>query len=548
MRDTAGKLIVHPAGEPWVVNPLVQAEQDTDESTGSRLTGTLASELRLPGGFGWQARYGVDRRHQDERIARPLDYYPQQRTGTAHRASTMETLVTLERGRPAAHRIELLAGLGRRPSRDSLYSEKTSAGGGAWVYGWSNVTRRWYLARAAYALRERYFLTLTARQDGYDELPAGARNYRTAALGAAWQLDQMPFVRRLGVFSQLRLRGSLGRTTFPPSIDARDLPQQPPWGLVAWSYDPERLDQLDAGVDAGLLDGRIAAVLDVYRRDSRNQGVLAPVAAGTNYSNYGLVQGAATRNTGVELALSTVNLRGWHGLDWTTELALAHNHDQVTRLPYGVPALGGSFVGLPPNDATEMGQAVFYDYRALGVWQQGEAGTPGAIHIDDVTQDGRIGFDDRVILGTSYPTLVGSLANRVRWGAFHLSVLVAARLGYTIQEPYAPGITGFSVNYRYNALQQEFWTPAHPSNAAPRPGLDSYSSSLSYRSGSHWRVRQVTLGWRLPAALARGAAATLYAGARNPWISGDFRGYDPEFPALGAPPYRTVFLGAATSF
>ncbi len=555
VRDSANALVVHPGGDPFVVNPVLEIQQVSDETTSSRLTGAFLSELRLPGGFGWQARYGLDRRTREERGFTPgaiwdSNYDQRTRAGTIHRAATIETTVTLHRGSPAAQQLKLLAGIGRLPARDSLYRVTTlDQFGSSVLYGWSDPSRRWILAQAAYGLRNRYFLTLTGRQDGYDALPADARHYRTGAVGAAWQLGEEPFVRRLGFVSELKVRGSFGRITFPTSMDARDVPQQPGGWLVGWSDEPERLDLLDGGLDASLLDGRLALVLDVYRRDSRNQGVLVPVPAGTTYDNYALVQGAATRNSGVEVALSTVNLRGWHGLDWTTELGLAHNHAQVTRVAMN---LSTRLLGLPPDDATDPGQQVYVDYRSLGIWQKGQeaqaaayGATPGTIHVADVNGDGTITDADRVVLGSTYPRLLASLGNRLRYGAFDLSVLVAARLGYTIRDPYA-ALAQYAGPY--NALQQDFWTPDHPSTTAPRPGSYDHISSLSYRSGSPWRVRQATLSWRLPATLVRGAPATLYAGARNPWISGGFRGYDPEYPAIGAPPYRTFFLGASTSF
>ncbi len=570
-RGAGDTLVLHPGGEPLLVNPLVRMADETDETTRTRVLGALAAELRLPRGLAWQARYGVDRKTEREEAYQPMGYWGEalelhRRAGTTHRTSSLESTVTLHGGSPGAHQLDLLAGFGVRPGRDSVYSERTYTGGGYWSYGWSDATRRWLLARAAYALRDRYFLTVTGRRDGYDPLPADVRHYWTGAIEAAWDVGEEPFLRGMRALSSLRLRGSVGRTDFPPSLDPRDLPQQPIWGGMGWSYDAERLDQLDGGLEASVLDGRIAAVVDVYRRDSRNQGVLAAVPAGTNYSGYALVQGSATRNTGVEVALSTTNLRGWHGLDWTSDLALTHDRGRVTRLVPGFPDScppGLSpcypprawFVGLPGNDGSDPRQRVFYDYRVLGIWQQGEeaaaaafGAAPGAIRIDDVNHDGRITADDRVVLGNTYPILTGSLANRLRHGAFDLSVLLAARLGYTIQDPYA---TLSSAGGRFNGLQRDYWTPAHASSTAPRPTLNgdpAYASSLGYRSGSHWRVRQVTLAWRLPPALAGGATARLYTGARNPWISGSFRGYDPEYPAVGAPPYRTLFLGASTSF
>ncbi len=553
-RDASGAPVDYPGGDGWLINPLLYVNDFTNAVTDHRLIARGSSDLRLGRGVTWRVIYGLDRRSsRGDLLARAdvsrgnADY--RKRASEQARSSTLETTLTLQRNFSRAQRLDLLVGMGRRPWRDSIRTDQgwgDSLGAG-WATMTSVRTQHWLFARAGYSLRDRYLLTVTGRRDSYDEIPVH-RAFGTGAIGLAWQLGEEPFLRRLGAFSRLKLRASFGRSSFPWTVDPADLagPIPPPTGYV---YTPEHLDQLDFGLDLGTIGNRVTATMDVYRRDSRDQttvffnssaGMLVPVP------------GSATRNTGLEVALTTVNLRGWHGLGWTSDLALSHNRNRILRLSGGFNPTWA--VGQPINDLSDPQQRAFYGYRVIGIWRLGEetaaaaAGAqPGMIHIQDINGDGTITMEDRVFLGDTYPQWSASLGNRVAYRGLELSVLLAARLGYTIREPLTSNYHGSL----YNNLQQDYWTPANPSNTVPRPGTaffmpEPYATTLDLRSGSHWRVRQVTLRWTVPPALLGGrSGGSLYIAARNPWISGHFVGYDPEYPGLGAPAYRTVYIGAS---
>ena len=76
----------------------------------------------------------------------------------------------------------------------------------------------------------------------------------------------------------------------------------------------------------------------------------------------------ATRNTGIELALSAITLDGWHGLRWTNDITFSKNKNEITELANGAQSDVGNlwFIGMPINGG---GNAVYRDYVFNGIWQ-----------------------------------------------------------------------------------------------------------------------------------------------------------------------------------
>jgi hypothetical protein len=95
----------------------------------------------------------------------------------------------------------------------------------------------------------------------------------------------------------------------------------------------------------------------------------------------------------------------------------------------------------------------------------------------------------------------------------------------------------------------DYWTPERPSNRNPKPNLGQverlYSATRLYTDGSHWRVRNITLGYTMGSRLAQRVGARsirLYGSAQDPYIHTDYLGTDPEV-AGAAPTVRTLLFG-----
>jgi TonB-linked SusC/RagA family outer membrane protein len=458
-----------------------------------------------------------------------------------------------------------------------------------------------YMGRVNYTYASRYSLTVTGRYDGASVLSPTNRYSFFPSAGLSWQIGDEPFMRRFEFVSALKLRASLGTTgnsainpyqtegslsrtayNFGSTTAAGYVPGSIPNPDLKW----ERTAQKDFGVDFGFLNNRITGTLDLYRERTTNLLLPRSLPASTGFSQV-LQNVGTTGNAGWEFSLSTINLPGTSGgLRWTTDINLTHNENYIIDLATASGDDIGNrwFIGQPVNVGgatnTDALHNVFYDLKYIGIWQLADSALarkygqkPGDIRVADLNGDGKIDGADRVIQGNTYPKLIASIFNRLSIGRFDLSFLVQGRLGYTLLDGFASGAKLFD---RFNFINVQYWTPAKctgPAGAtaaqqAAIPGCNSFPqpsagrenplyndlnySVQSYRNGSHWRVRNITVGYTLPETIARRfrfSSVRIYAEAQDPWVITSYYGYDPESGNATTPPsYRTLLVGASFGF
>jgi hypothetical protein len=315
----------------------------------------------------------------------------------------------------------------------------------------------------------------------------------------------------------------------------------------------ETTKTFNLGLDYGLFDNRISGSFEFYEQNTTDLLMQRQLpwtgGFGSILSNVG-----ATRNKGVEFTLSTVNVDMENGFRWTTDLNLYANKEEIVSLYGGKTDDPGNrwFIGKPLT--------VFWDLEKIGIWQLGEEDQAkvysdeiGQIRVKDQNEDGRINDQDRVILGSDVPKWSGGITNRFEFKGFDLSFFVFTRQGYMIRSL-------FHDNYnllfgRYNNLDVDYWTPDNPTNAYPRPIFNQerpkYNTTMSYFDGSFVKVRNITLGYNFPTALAekmKMQSLRLYVSAQNPFMFTNYvKGIDPErvrTPENGQE--RTAEVGADT--
>ncbi len=433
-----------------------------------------------------------------------------------------------------------------------------------------------YLARVNYSYKSKYLLTATIRRDGSSRFGQNNKWGTFPSVSAGWRISEEAFMTNLPQVNELKFRASYGFTgnNFIGNYDhigllaIRNTVFGGSGGTVVNGIAPssisnpdlswERNRQFDLGLEVGLFQNRIFVVTDFYEKITSDLLLNVPTPSITGYTsarqNIGRV-----RNRGWELAVSTRNLV--NKFQWTTDFNIAFNRNQVQALgPSGEPIFGN--YQLTNSHISRIGHSLgnYYGYQVEGIFQSQQEidnspsfadSKPGHFKFKDVNNDGVLSVDDRTSLGSPHPDFIFGLTNSFSYKGFDLNILIQGvqgneilHLGRRFYANYAG--TGNGLKELSNA-----WKSAQEPGDGKTPrvnrDLSRYASSNAsanissthVEDGSFVRVRNISLGYTLPQAVAGKVAlrtARIYVNMQNPVTWTRYTGYNPEVSTNGADP------------
>jgi TonB-linked SusC/RagA family outer membrane protein len=393
-------------------------------------------------------------------------------------------------------------------------------------------------SRVDYSLAGRYLFTGNLRADGSSRFGPNNQWGVFPAVSLAWLVSDEDFFPVGSTFEDLRLRISYGVT------GTQAISNYPYQGLFGTAnYGPESglapsslanpglkwesTRELNVGLEASLLGGRLGLVTDFYLKRTNDLLLNRPITATTGFSgifaNVGEVE-----NRGVELRVSTVNVepRTVGGLGWTSELNISFNRNEVLALFDDEPFNAGT----RSVNRVEVGHPLgaFHMLRFLGV--------------DPATGDALFS-DEREIVGSPHPDFTGGLTNTVRWGAFDLSAFLQFSYGaeiFNAMRLFADAGGWFLDNQFRDVLNR--WQQPGDETDVPRASYNGASgarevSSRLLEDGSYLRIQEVTIGYDLPdrfAARLGAASARIYMAAHNLHTFTSYTGYSPDVNSGGS--------------
>ncbi len=407
-----------------------------------------------------------------------------------------------------------------------------------------------FTGRINYSYKGKYLLSLTGRSDGSSKLAPGNKWAFFPSIAGAWRISDEAFMRDQHIFSDLKLRASYGiagNDAVPPYATASYLTKIP------FSYDDtnssmgyaigsqvgnkflkwELSSTTDVGLDMSFLNGRINATVDYY--DTHTKDLLLQRTLPTSSGVSTVIQNIGkTRNRGIEIGINTSNVRV-NGFSWTSNITFSKNKEEIVALADANTndVANSWFIGYPVK--------VFFDYEKIGIWQSKEADAaalyknkPGDIKVRDQENNGVLNSSDRIVIGKQVPTWSGGFNNDIRFRSFDLNIYVFARIGQWINSEYA---AKFDPQGLENSAPLNYWTPENESNEYPRPNASvskdgtPYIKTLGYKDGSFVKIRNISLGYTLPA----GALKTMhmsnlrvYVTGKNLFTFSKVKDYDPE--------------------
>ena len=574
----------NPAG-----NPVASALNTTDTRQAMRILGNVFADYSLLDALKLRVNLGVDNSAGKDNFYLPGTLYEGQGSrgsGSVGSVTSLtwlnENTLTYDASLGDRHDLRLLGGMSLQKQR----AEQVVARGENFPNGITEFndlsaasalqpattgSSEWalesYLARANYSFADRYLFTATARLDGSSRFGAANKRGFFPSAALAWHAGEEEFVRRLGVFGDLKFRASYGLTgnqEIPIYQSLAALRVQPALFGEAQvvGYAPNRVAnpdlrwettrQTDVGVDMGLFGNALRVTGDYYVKTTNDLLLDVPIPMSSGFAS-ALQNVGSVRNRGVELALDLDQSLG--PVLWRSGLQLSKNRTTVLDLGSLGSFTTGEFSGavkLSGVVKVEEGGSLghFYGFVSDGIFQTPaevaasaqKNAKPGEIRYQDLNGDGAIDNNDRAYIGSAEPDLTGGWTNSLTFGPVELNVFLQGSYGNDIVNGtsyfavYTP--SGGMVPTR-DVLNR--WTGPGTSNRIPRADLNAARpqfSDLIIEDGSYLRARNVSLSYEIPVDRFRvfdaARRARVYVSLQNAFTLTNYSGFDPEVNTQGA--------------
>ncbi len=423
-----------------------------------------------------------------------------------------------------------------------------------------------FFGRFNYSYKEKYLATFTLRGDGSSRFGSDQRWGTFPSGSLAWRIDQEPFIMDLGVFSNLKLRAGYGKTgndqvgeyasyalmsnthlTFDGVSNTAGThlnPNTPENPTLKW----ETTSQYNVGLDMGFFNSRLAVTIDAYSKTTSDLLIRKNLPT---YSGFFVVQSnvGEISNKGFEIELNSINTTG--KFKWDTHLNFALNRNNVVSLG------GESEIYItsskPVGNVSEEQYAIvregeplgsLFGYVYDGVLQEGETyapqpnAKPGDPKYKDISgpegvPDGAITSDDRTIIGSAQPDFIFGFTNNFRYSNFDLSLFFYGSVGNDLLN-----MTNMNLEWNRTTDALNRWTPTNTDTDLPRNGFyyakyGGYTNSHFIENASFFRLKNITLGYTIPAKISFVNSLRLYVVAENVFTLTKYSGWDPEVDTKG---------------
>jgi len=429
-----------------------------------------------------------------------------------------------------------------------------------------------YIGRTTYNYANKYMIDVTLRADGSSNFAKGNRWGYFPSVSAGWNFTEEDFMKDLGWLDFGKLRFSWGQNgnhnipnfIYSSNIEYRAqgyyfgpdklvstataVPANVPNPDVTW----ETSEQLNLGLDARFINGKLAVVADVYKKTTKDWLVLAPIL-GTAGAGAPYINGGDIENSGFELSLSWNDKIGQ--FKYGATLSGAKNKNEVTRLANAEGIINGPAHVLSQGTAyvsrVEVGFPIgfFYGFETDGLLQNqdevdayvGPDGNPyfedqrpGDVRFVDQNEDGVIDDDDKVMLGKPNPDFELGLQLNAEYKGIYAMTTLTGKFGMQVMQSYRSFADNFTQNYTTQIFGR--WHGEGTSDRIPRLSSSShrntnYISDLYLHDADYLRITNLTLGYKFNDVLKGWTwlqGASVYASINNLYTFTKYDGMDPE--------------------
>ena len=423
------------------------------------------------------------------------------------------------------------------------------------------------LGRINYSFKDKYLLSAAVRRDGSSKFSSDNRYSVFPSVAVGWRFSEEEFIKNLNVFSNLKLRGSWGKTG---SQAINPYATLSPYSVTQVAFNNtaatagviqgnqgnqnlkwETTTQIDGGLEMEFFNGKLRFEVDYFKKNTTdlllNVAIPSYAGGGTQTRNVGEVE-----NKGFEFSLGGTPVSG-NNFTWETNLNLSTLKNQVVSLG-GLARLGtGTGVGAGMSTTNEFmlmpGQPLgsYWGLNYLGTFKPGDADiaaqqgrVPGDPRYQDLNGDNNITTDDFQIIGRAFPKVTGGWNNTFTYKGFTANVFFQGVFGVDkLNYTRAAAMSG-SGDARQFILDEirDYYRPGNEASDVPaftKTYQPFTQSSRFLENGSFVRLKNVSLSYNIPTAFVKNKiTARVFASATNVLTITKYKGPDPESSNVGS--------------
>lgn len=434
-----------------------------------------------------------------------------------------------------------------------------------------------------YSLKDRYLLEATIRRDGSSRFGQNNRYGTFPAFSLGWRVSEESFMKSMTWVNDLKLRVGWGQTgnqeignyngfsTYRSSlnqssyaIDGSNNAAQAGFDTQAFGNPDakwETTTQTNIGLDATFLKGKLGFNLDLYDRTTSDMLYQVALPATQGVATIPFVNVGEMNNKGIDLALNWADKAMNGALTYGIGVNFSTYKNRVVKLNNSATAvlLGPAIRSYTwTRSVAGMPLFSFYGLQIDGIYQnQGEVdagpkypgyAAVGKYKYHDTDGDGTITDNDRVFLGNPHPDFTYGINLNLGYRNFDVSAFFQGVQGNQLLNMVKRWVDfNNQAGNRSLRMLYDSWTPENPDAVLPiLDANDSRSqqpSSYFIEDGSYFRLKNLTLGYTLPAAVAsriKFENVRVYLQAQNLFTITKYDGIDPEVTSVGSTPGSTV--------
>ncbi|MET0392175.1 MAG: TonB-dependent receptor [Chitinophagaceae bacterium] len=571
-------------------NPIARISLAKGQTIQNKLVGNVYAEIEPFRGLKFTSRFGVDLASQHNHSWTPTFWYSSESFNSiagGNDASNnwftwqWENFATYQK-RIKEHNFTLLAGVSALKVQEDhmggsyvgLFKEEDRFSYADYVpddvdrIGSISFSRTLasFFGRLSYDFNGKYLLNATVRRDGSSLFASGYQWGTFPSVSAGWVLSNEKFTAGIThVVNYAKLRASWGQNgslsavglgewmnaigsgMLYPDANGTLLVGAAPTNLAYPQLTWETSEQFDIGADFSFLNNRLSLTMDYYKKTTKDllTGGVAPFFAGAPLLT---VNAGNVVNKGLEIELGYKSATN-SAFSYDVSANFTTVNNKVTFLDPNTPFIGGAGVGTGwTATAMQVGNPIWFfnGYKTDGIFQSqaeidkyllstgitGYAPKPGEPIVVDVNGDKQISNADQTMIGSPHPKFVYGGRVSLAYKGFDFLFFIQGQSGNEI-------LMGFNRTDRPTANKPEFfyndrWTGQGSTNTWFAPNTNNpyiYNSDLMIFKGSFARIRQLQLGYTLPANLInriKMKGARVYVSLDDFFTFTNYPGVDPE--------------------